>query len=102
MAVVEVSIAPLGTESPSVSAYVADCLRILRDSGLAYQLNPMGTVIEGDLETILEVVAKMHEAPFLMGALRVSTLIKVDDRRDPGVHGMNGKVSVVTKLLADS
>ncbi|ORJ63609.1 MTH1187 family thiamine-binding protein [Geothermobacter hydrogeniphilus] len=102
MAIVEVSIAPLGTANPSVSAYVAECLRILRDSGLKHQLNPMGTVIEGDLDEILAVIAKMHEAPFAKGVSRVSTLIKIDDRRDSESHSMRGKVAVVTKLLDDS
>jgi len=102
MAIVEVSIAPLGTANPSVSAYVAACLRILRDSGLKHQLNPMGTVIEGDLDVILAVIARMHEVPFAKGASRVSTLIKIDDRRDSRGHSMQGKVAVVTKLLDDS
>jgi len=99
MAIVEVSIAPLGTATPSVSAYVADCLDILRQSGLSYQLNPMGTVIEGKVSEVLEVIQKMHESPFASGAERVSTLIKIDDRRDPGTHSMEGKISAVTKLL---
>ena len=45
MAIVEVSITPLGTAEPGVSRYVAGCLRVLRKSGLTYQLTPMGTVI---------------------------------------------------------
>jgi len=49
MAVVEVSIVPLGTAGPGVSRYVAGCLKVLTESGLPYQLNSMGTVIEGEL-----------------------------------------------------
>jgi len=42
---------------------------------------------------------KMHEVPFAEGAERVSTLIKIDDRRDQGSHGLQGKVeSVLNKL----
>jgi len=45
---------------------------------------------------------KMHEVPFDKGAERVSTLIKVDDRRDSGSHGLQGKVaSVLNKLKSD-
>ena len=47
MAVVEVSITPLGTATPGVSAFIAGCLRLVKASGLHYQLNSMGTVIEG-------------------------------------------------------
>lgn len=99
MAVVEISVAPLGTSTPSVSTYVAECVKIVEGSGLTYQLTPMGTVIEGDIDDILPVLRKMHEVPFGRGAERVSTLIKIDDRRDPGQHGLKGKVdSVLSKI----
>ena len=103
MAVVEISVAPLGTGSLSVSGYVAACVEIVVESGLEYQLNPMGTVIEGDIDAIFAVLRKMHEVPFAKGAERVSTLIKIDDRRDRGCHGLQGKIdSVLNKLKSDS
>jgi len=98
MAVVFVTIAPLGTASPSLSAYVAGVERILRDSGLTHQLTAMGTIIEGDLDEILRVVRAMHEAPFAQGAVRVSTLIKIDDRRDQE-HTIAGKMRSVEEKL---
>ncbi len=99
MAVVEISVAPLGTATPSVSSYVAACVEIVADSGLNYQLTPMGTVIEGDIDAILPVLRKMHEVPFGRGAQRVSTLIKIDDRRDSESHGLQGKIdSVMNKI----
>lgn len=99
MAIVEVSITPIGTETPSISRYVAKCEKVLEDfPGVKYQLTPMGTVIEGELRTIFEVIAKMHEVPFDHGAARVSTLIKVDDRRDKKAT-MDGKIkSVLSKM----
>ena len=82
MAVVFVSITPIGTGSPGVSEYVAGVERILQASGLTSQLTAMGTLIEGDLDAVLRVIREMHEHPFSKGAVRVSTLIKIDDRRD--------------------
>ena len=103
MAVVEISVAPLGTATTSVSRYVAACVEVVAASGLAYQLNPMGTVIEGDIDAIFAVLRKMHEVPFGKGAERVSTLIKIDDRRDNGSHGLQGKIdSVLNKLKNES
>lgn len=99
MAVVEISVTPLGTATPSVSAYVADCLKIVKESGLNYQLTPMGTILEGDIDTIFDLVRRMHKAPFSAGAVRVSTLIKIDDRRDRADHTMAGKVASVTRRL---
>jgi len=99
MAIVEVSITPLGTATPGVSRYVAGCLSVLRDSGFKHQLTPMGTIIEGEIGEILDVIRRMHESPFEAGAVRVSTLIKIDDRRDRGEHTMAGKVRSVEEKL---
>ncbi|HEY7724290.1 MAG TPA: MTH1187 family thiamine-binding protein, partial [Anaeromyxobacteraceae bacterium] len=82
MAVVFLSITPIGTGTPSVSRYVAGVQEILRASGLRSELTAMGTILEGDLDEILRVVRRMHEHPFTQGAVRVSTLVKIDDRRD--------------------
>lgn len=95
MAIVQVSITPIGTGNPSISHYVAACHEILRGHpDIKWQLTPMGTIIEGDLARVLEIIALMHEAPFAKGAVRVSTLIKIDDRRDK-LATMEAKVRAV-------
>jgi uncharacterized protein (TIGR00106 family) len=98
MAVVFVSITPLGTGT-SVSRYVAGVERILRDTSLKSQLTAMGTIIEGDLDEILAVIRRMHEHPFTQGAARVSTFLKIDDRRDRPAHSIDGKVRSVEDKL---
>lgn len=100
MAIVEVTVVPLGTGSTSLSQYVADCHKVLKQSGLKHQLTPMGTIIEGDLDDILKLVRKLHEVPFAAGALRVSTTIKIDDRRDKN-SSMEQKIRSVEKKLND-
>jgi len=98
MAVVFLTITPLGTGTPSVSRYVAGCERILRESGLTHELTAMGTIIEGDLDEVLKVVRRMHESPFAEGAARVSTLVKIDDRRDKE-HTIARKMKSVREKL---
>lgn len=99
MAIVEVTIAPMGTGSASISHYVAACHKVLREaSDLKYQLTPMATIIEGDLNRILAVIQEMHEVPFTAGAPRVSTLIRIDDRRDKELT-MAGKIKAVESKL---
>jgi len=93
MAVVEINIIPLGTGTPSLSKYVASAVKVLQqEKDIKYEINSMGTVIEGDLDKILAVARKMHEAPFSEGLARVETIIKIDDRRDKALS-MSGKVS---------
>ena len=99
MALVEVSIIPLGTGTPSVSKYVAQAAQVLQgEEDIKYELTAMGTIIEGDLERLLALVRKMHEAVFDTGAVRVVTTIKIDDRRDK-TSSMSSKMdSLKTEL----
>ena len=96
MAVVQVSVVPVGTASASISHHVAHCLDVLDTAGLKYELCPMGTVIEGDLRDVLEAIARMHESTFGDEVVRVLTTIIVDDRRDKALT-MAGKLAAVHK-----
>ena len=99
MAIAEVSVVPLGTESPSVSQYVAKAVRILeQEKDLERQTTAMGTIVEGDLDRILAVVKKMHEGVFGEGVVRVLTTVKIDDRRDK-TQGMKEKVDSLEKKV---
>ena len=82
MAIVDVTIAPRTEGAGGLSKYVAECHKVLKESGLKHMLTPMSTIIEGDLDEILKVVRQMQEKQFEMGALRVNTTIRIDDRRD--------------------
>lgn len=102
MAIVEVSIAPLGTATPSVSKYVAQAHKVLVETpGLKAQLTPMSTVLEGDLDLILQAIRQAQETVFAAGAQRVSTSIKIDDRRDR-TGSMEAKMRAVTEQLKQS
>ncbi len=99
--IAEVHVVPLGTETTSLSHYVAACLDTLKQAqDISYQLTAMGTIIQGPLERILELVQKMHEVPFAMGAKRVATTISIDDRRDK-LATIDSKVRAVNKASHD-
>ena len=95
--IAEIAIIPLGTPTTSLSQYVASCLNVVKEAqDVTYELTAMGTIIQGPLEQILELVQKMHEVPFAMGAKRVLTTIKIDDRRDKLVT-IESKVKAVSQ-----
>jgi uncharacterized protein (TIGR00106 family) len=96
--IAEISIIPIGTGGTGLSRYIAACLEVLEDrKDISYRLTPMGTIIEGPLDKVVEAVHKMHEVPFNKGASRVVTLLKIDDRRDKPAT-MEEKVESVRRL----
>jgi uncharacterized protein (TIGR00106 family) len=100
VAIVDVTVIPIGTETPSVSVYVADIQKVLETykDQVKYQLTPMNTLIEGDLPTLFEVILAIHEVPFQAGIERVATNIRIDDRRDKK-STMEGKLQSVEEHL---
>lgn len=95
MAIVEVSIVPVGTPTPSVSSYIADCCALARkENGVKSQVTSMSTILEGDLDNLLEVVKKMHREPFKNGVDRVVTSVMIDDRHDKH-ESMEARVEAV-------
>ncbi|WP_413374886.1 MTH1187 family thiamine-binding protein [Paenibacillus taichungensis] len=104
MAIAEVTVIPIGTGTTSLSSYVADMQKVLENQrGITYQLTSMSTIIEGPLNEVFTAIAALHEAPFLSGAQRVSTSVKIDDRRDkPDASSVQKLQSVQDKLASRS
>jgi uncharacterized protein (TIGR00106 family) len=55
----------------------------------------MGTSIEGELSDIFELILQIHKAQVRMGAKRLLTTVKIDDRRDKK-QTMEDKIKAVT------
>ena len=65
MVIAEISVVPIGTETPSVSEYVAKAIEIIKQQErVNYQLTAMGTLLEGELGDVLAVMEKMHNSIF--------------------------------------
>jgi uncharacterized protein (TIGR00106 family) len=100
MAIAAVSISPVG-EGTSVSRHVAAALKVAREQdAVRTRLDPMFTTLEGDLDDIFALIRRMHEAVFAAGAVRVGTVIKLDDRRDRSA-GMEDKLKAVEAHLRE-
>lgn len=99
MAMIDISVVPVGTSTPSVSPFVAGAVRILQsEPGIKYELTAMNTIIEGDLEHLLALAKKMHDSAFNSGIQRVVTTLRIDERRDKPLT-ITGKVDAVKKQL---
>ena len=81
MVIVEFVIVPLGEKS--LSRYVAEVVKLLERKEVKYQLTPMATIIEvPTVREAFDIIEEAHELMFNLGAERVSTTVRIDDRRD--------------------
>ena len=97
MFIAEFSIHPIGTGT-SVSRYVKRAIQaISKTDGLEYQVTPMATILEApDLSIILKAVEASHAALRSMGAKRISSTLRIDERLDKA-REMNDKTESVTR-----
>lgn len=90
------SITPLGV-GEEVAEYVADAVRVVRESGLPNQTDAMFTTLEGDWDEVMSVVKRAVDA-VAARAPRVGLTLKADLR--PGVTGaMASKVESLERRL---
>jgi uncharacterized protein (TIGR00106 family) len=84
----EFSIFPMD-QGESVSTYVSQVVKLIRESGVSYQLTPMGTIIETEtLDQALALVNQSSERLQALGAKRIYSSIKLDIR-----HGDMGRLA---------
>ena len=74
-----------------VYSVVDKVITLIQASGLPYVVGPMETTIEGDLDSLLDLVKKAQQACVEAGANRIVSIIKIDYSPD-GVT-INEKIS---------
>ena len=92
----EFSIVPLGAGN-SISSQVARVLKIVDAGGLPYKINPMGTIVEGNWDDVMELIKKCHDA-ILKTESRLITTISIDDRKGKSDR-IDKKVESIEKKL---
>ena len=96
MVLLEFSMSPL-QKGDSVSEYVARSLEIIEASGLDYRLHAMGTIVQGEIDQVLDVMRRCLEA-MATDCDRISCTAKLDYRS--GHSGrLASKVASVEKRL---
>lgn len=94
---VDLSTISLG-QGESQSRFVTEALAVIRDSGLAHRLGPMGTAIEGEWDEVMAVVSRCHEV-LRAHSPRVYMPLKIDSREGPGGR-LDAKTARVEQRLA--
>ena len=99
----EISIYPVGTNSTSVSFYIAKAVEsIQKIPNLRYEINSMGTILESDdIDVIYDASNKMAEVVHNLGVNRVEVILKIDSRKDKQVS-MEEKISSIKKQMSQN
>lgn len=79
--IADFTLLPIGS-GVSLSPYIAECQRVLREAGLSHELHANGTGVEGEWDEVFAALKRCHEAVHKMGAARVHTTIQVGSRTD--------------------
>ena len=96
--IMDLCVVPLGV-GVSLSPYIAECERVLSETGLKTQLHAYGTNIEGEWDDVMAAVRRCHEALHRMGVPRISTTIKMGTRTDRE-QSMDDKLRSVAEKMA--
>jgi uncharacterized protein (TIGR00106 family) len=94
--IVAFSVTPMGV-GESVGEYVADAVRVVRESGLPNRTDAMFTSVEGEWDEVMDVVRRAVEV-VAARAPRVSLVLKADVRQGVA-DGLTTKVETVERHL---
>ena len=96
MVLMEFSVVPLD-KGASVAEYVARAVTLIDASGLDYELHAMGTIVEGPLPEVLDLLRRCLET-LAVDCDRVTCTAKLDYRR--GAQGrLRSKVARVESIV---
>jgi uncharacterized protein (TIGR00106 family) len=96
MVLLEFAMSPVGKGEELVE-YVSRILNIIDKSGVPYKLTPMSTILEGDWDQVMGVVAACYRE-LGKDCNRISTSIRIDSRAG-GKNRITGKVDAVENQL---
>lgn len=96
MVLLEFAMAPHG-EGESLGAQVARILDVIDRSGIAYQLTPMGTILEGEWDEVMAVVTACFRT-LQADCRRISLNLKMDYRAGPESR-LRSKIAKVEQHL---
>ena len=83
----------------SKSAYVSQVVKVVKESGIPYQLTPMATIVEcSTLREAFDLVERCYNALDTMGCNRVYTVLKFDIRKNCSNRLENKIKSVEDKI----
>tara|TARA_B100000700_G_scaffold134801_1_gene150579 strand:- start:689 stop:988 length:300 start_codon:yes stop_codon:yes gene_type:complete len=78
---IDLCLVPIGV-GVSLSRYIEECLSVIQEHKLEYELGPNGTAIEGEWDQVFECIKDCHEKLHCKGVIRIYSTLKVNTRTD--------------------
>ncbi|MFA6081381.1 MAG: thiamine-binding protein [Patescibacteria group bacterium] len=74
---VSLQVLPKTNSDKKLIKIVDEVIKMIKQSGVSYEVGPMETTMEGDLETLFEIVKKAQYLCIKAGAKNVFTNVKI-------------------------
>jgi len=84
-------ILPTTSSHEKTIAVIDKVIAIVKKSGVIYEVGPMETTMEGDLDTLFAIVRKAQDVAVKAGATQVFTNVKV-------LHNPKGVMTITEKV----
>ena len=96
MVLLEFTMSPIG-KGESLSPYVSRVLKTIDESGVTYRLTPMGTILEGEWDEVMNVVRDCY-LELKKDCTRIGCYLKVD-YREGDKSRMTSKIDSLEKKI---
>ncbi|MEK7624633.1 MAG: MTH1187 family thiamine-binding protein [Patescibacteria group bacterium] len=94
--VAEISAFPIG-EGESLSKSVAMVVKVIKESGLKYQLGAMGTTVEGEWGQVIKLFTECRNR-LISSHNRIYLMLKIDERKSL-THGIVHKIKAIKEKI---
>ncbi|MGI9093727.1 MAG: thiamine-binding protein [Mycobacteriales bacterium] len=88
--IVEIQCLPTPAGTPDdPHATVEAAIAVITDSGLHYEVGPLGTTVEGEPDDVWPVLRRAHEACLEAGATTAIAMVKIAEMAGPQAKSMD-------------
>lgn len=76
-ALVSIQILPKTKDGEDVIPYVDEAIRVIDEAGVKYEVHPLETTMEGELEQLFQIITKMNARMIELGSKNVISQVKI-------------------------
>lgn len=74
---ISIQILPKTKDGEDVIPYVDEAIKVIQESGVKYEVHPLETTMEGELQQLFDVITKMNDRMIAIGSKNVISQVKI-------------------------